>query len=196
MKKMIKKNTNISPMKRITIMISLVMFVGLTSAQQANITQEGPVPGDITHPIESFSQQARLTFASAPVVGGDDQVARVRTEIAEDALAESETFIEANDTDRGLALAQRYRNQMDKAVESAEKANMSELSEELENRTQKQVQVLEGLQDKVPEEALTGIQTALGNAEEFSDRFENIEKGKQSGDSGSQGGQPEGTGQP
>jgi hypothetical protein len=59
---------------------------------------------------------------------------------------------------------QEYSNAMNRSVESARKANQPELANRLKNVSLQQVEVLKQVENRVPENARKGIQTAINNS--------------------------------
>jgi flagellar biosynthesis/type III secretory pathway protein FliH len=160
-------------MKKLTLFtVAFTLIVAPASAQDANLSDPGPMPGDLTYQLDRFSEQAQLAVSSAPVIGSDEARASTLANIAEERLSESKVLIEMNRTEAGTQLAQQYRQRMDEAVQLANKSGNEDLVNDLGNKTNKHVKVLQGLQETVPEEAQTGIETALGNAVEFENRID------------------------
>lgn len=146
-----------------------VMFIlalaPLSSAQEIQQIESSPGPitpesGSFLYGIDTAIENIRLQLSNNPNAG---------LEIAEEKLAEiavmnnSESVSQANQQ-REKALSRA----MNKTRTDSEVQNVQEA-------TQKHINVLQGLQETLPQEAQQGLQTALDNSQRFQDNIENAE---------------------
>lgn len=163
-------------MKRTIILFALVLMVaGTATATSHTNLNPGAMPGDLTYIFDQLGEQAQIAAASAPVFGSSTDLAQVRANIAQERLAEANVLVERNASDGRVSnLVNDYRENINKAKTAANNSNKTEVMEKVQNMTQKNVEVLQGLKSKLPEQAQYGINTAIAAS---SDVMVNMKKG-------------------
>jgi hypothetical protein len=143
--------------------VGLALFTGAGSAQPQGIMNPGQAPGDALYGLDRATESIELAFART--VGGEERAAKVRANHAEERLAEAQKLADQNRTERVGDLMNQYNRNMEEVMNASQRMNDTEFNERVQNMTQKHVEVLQRVQEKVPEEAQQGIQTALENSQ-------------------------------
>lgn len=156
---------NIMQLRKTLVAITVLMMLGLVSAASQDVPNAGHTPGDAFYFMDRFSESLELTVAKAPVIGSSELEAKVRANHAAERLSEAQKLAERNESDKVESLMAEYSKQINRSVESAKKANNTNLSKRLGNVSNNHVKVLQDVQQKVPEQAKKGIQKAIENSQ-------------------------------
>lgn len=149
-------------MKRLSTLIVLATFlVALGTAQPAQ-TNNSPVFGNPFATVENFVEKAEVGLAG--VIGGPDLKAKALANNAEETLAKAERLAKNNKTERAAKMAEKYNKNINRSRELAAKGGDENLTRQLDNISSQNVQRLEEVKKKVPEEAQKGIQNAIENS--------------------------------
>jgi hypothetical protein len=151
--------------KLTTIITAMVLVTGMVAAQPADLPKPGQTPGDLFYGLERASESLELAVASAPVIGSKELAAKVRANHAAERLAEAKELAERNRTENVEKLMQEYSENMNRSVQVARESGQPEFAERLRNVSRDQVQVLERVRDRVPEQARKGIDRAIENSQ-------------------------------
>jgi hypothetical protein len=152
-------------MEKAIVLISILMMVGLVSGASSDVPKATQTPGDTFYFLDKFSESLELTVAKAPVIGGPELEAKVRANHAAERLAEARKLANQNESERVNSLMAEYSKQKNLSVNSAREANNTNLSQRLGNVSDNHVEVLQDIQNKVPEQAQKGIQNAIENSQ-------------------------------
>lgn len=136
---------------------------------EVELPQPDRLPGDALYGLERTKESIELGVARAPVIGGPEREAMVRTNHADKRLAEAQALIDRNDTERAQQAVERFERGMERANERAQRANSTELDQRMEEASNRQLQALEQVRERVPEEAQEGIQNAIENSQRVRD---------------------------
>jgi hypothetical protein len=141
---------------RFAVVLVLVM-AALTggSALAAN----NAVPGDFYYEVDLTLEQFQLNLAPS-----DEIAARIHLKIADERLAEAEQVLAYGDVRNSDAALEAYKNEIAavaQLVGGKSGVDQEKLVELLDIALSKHITVLEGLLEKVPEQARYGIQNAL-----------------------------------
>ncbi len=150
--------------KALAALLAGLIFTGMAAAAPST-PNPGQTPGSILYGLDRFSESVELAVASAPVIGSEELEAKVRANHAAERLSEAQKMVEKNKSEKVEKLMQDYSQAMNKSVESARKANNSELSQRLGNVSDNNVEVLERVKQQVPPQAQKGIQNAIDNSQ-------------------------------
>lgn len=144
--------------------------------------------------LDKAGEQVQIAFASAPVIGSPSQEADLRTQIAEERLAEAQKLSEMNETEKASQAVDAYDKMSDRAVEAANKSGKEDVANQVEDNLQRNIQVLQQVQEKVPEEAQAGIQNAIENSQNRAKGIrEKVENGEFAPANNTDNGKPEDT---
>lgn len=167
--------------KSLAVMLAITMMAGMTAAQpaQGDLPEPSALPGNAMYGIQQAQESVNLFMAST--FGGEERAADVRQELAEKRLSEARALIEKNRTEDADKALERYQSNMEKARENLQSAGNQEAAQALQNASQRHLEVLEGVKEKLPEEAQNGIQNAIENSQNFRS---GIERGIEDGDFG------------
>jgi len=152
-------------MKKAILIVSILLMTGMASAASSDVPKASQTPGDTFYSLDKFSESLELTVAKFPVIGSSELEAKVRANHAAERVAEAQKMAENNRSDKVNELMAEYSKQTNLSVKSAKKANNTNLSERLEKVNNKHVEVLQDVQQKVPEQAQKGIQNAIENSQ-------------------------------
>jgi len=152
-----------------TLVFALLLFTAIGSAQP--ITAQGSMPGDLLYGFERFSDTLELKVAQAPIIGSEELESKVRANHADERLEEARKLYDLNRTQEAEKIMAQYRENIDKAYDSAEKANKTDLSQRLDEVNRGHTQKLTQIRDKAPEKAKKGITTAIENSQKNSQRL-------------------------
>lgn len=160
-------------MSKITaLIVGLALFTGIAAAQPADITAPGMGPDSPFYFLDRASESMELAVAKSPL-GSPELEAKVRANHAEERLSEAREMVERNKTEEADRLMEEYNRGLNRSVEKAREANSTELSERLGNVTNKHVEVLKDVRERVPEQARTGIDRAIKNSQRNTQNLRN-----------------------
>lgn len=156
---------SIITMQKAILLVSIIMMVGMASAASSDVPKASQTPGDTFYFLDRFSESLELTVAKSPVIGSPELEAKVRANHAAERLAEAQKLARNNQSEKVDKLMVEYSKQTNLSVQSAKKANNTNLSERLRNVSNNHIKALQDVQQKVPEQAQKGIQNAIENSQ-------------------------------
>lgn len=148
-----------------TVFAAALLVTGMVAAAPSEIMDPGQTPGDSFYFFDRFSESLELAVAQAPVIGSSELEAKVRANHAEERLSEARKMAEKNRSEEVEKLVKEYDRQSNLSIRSAKKANNTEITRKLDNISNKHVEVLQDVKEKVPEQAQKGIQKAIENSQ-------------------------------
>lgn len=162
-------------MRKILVLTVLAfLMTGIASAQTQDVPAPGITPDSPLYMFEKMSERMALEVAQAPLIGSEELEAKVRANQAAETLAEARVMAEKNKSQHVERLMQRYSENMNKSSEIVSKSNNSELKNRLRNISNNQMQALEQVEKKVPEQAKKGVQNAIEKSQRNQKSLENL----------------------
>lgn len=153
-------------MKKTAILLTLTVLISATAAAQTqqagNSSSLSFLPGDLFYPVESFVEELEVEIAG--VIGGPDFKSKAIANNADEALKEAKALADDNRSEKAAKMVDRYSQLMNKSQSLAVKSNEGNLSEKLQNISEKNVETLEQVREKVPEQARKGIDNAINRS--------------------------------
>ena len=160
------KNMNKSKKKKTTLILSALMIVsiGITPvlAQPEGFQLPNPsiTPGHPLYGLELFGEEY-IEVPLAGLFGGQRGVAEKRLRLAEERLAEINAIANRTKSNTLERLRNRYEFQMNRTEALANKINSMDLDSWITNRAMHHIEVLTELRERLPEQALRGIDKVL-----------------------------------
>jgi len=148
-------------MKKTALFISALLMVSVAAAQPAN-TGGNPF-NSFFGGVNDFVESLEVKVARA--IGGPELKSKALANNANESLRQAERLSSQNRSEEASKKIEKYSRQMNMSLEAAGEANSSKLNSQLSNVSRKNIEVLEKVRDKVPEQAKQGIQKAIDNAE-------------------------------
>lgn len=157
-------------------MIFLFVLVCLAGLLPAGILAEekginaGLLPDNPLYFLKDWKERVQLFFTF-----GEEGKAKQFLHLAEVRLAEYQKMIEKGKTEIARKTLEKYEKQLGHALEKAEEAkekgkNVEKLKEEIGEKILKHQEALEGVLEKVPEEAKKGIERAIESSQKGFER--------------------------
>lgn len=143
-----------------SILIGLVFLSGVALAQSADLPSAGITPGSPLFFCERFFENVGTFFTF-----GEANKAKRFIALAEERLAEAKVLAERGDKNAERA-SELYEEQFTGAKERAERSGNEEALARVTEATSKHFAVLEGVIEKVPEQAKAAVQKALENSKQ------------------------------
>ena len=144
------------------IMLAVFLFAGSAVFAQTNSLEDPGMLPD--HPLYFMKRGAESvgTFFRF----GDEAKANRYLELAEKRISEANALAEGGNPELAESVLERYRNQMEKGLERAERAkekgrDMDQVLERVSEASLKHQEVLAGIYERAPEQAREGIQRAM-----------------------------------
>ncbi len=153
----------------------LLVFVLTTTSVGVVYASNGALPGDALYGVKRGVEEARLILS--PTAVGD---AQLLAQFSDERLAELQALAEL---DRGEDLQQASANyqasvgRLISSVESLEDAGAAGALDDLETRLQNHLQVLDGVQARVPEPAKEAIRSAIERSSHGKDVIDHLKQG-------------------
>lgn len=163
--------------RKILLGVALVLVLSTAAAQPTNRSSEvkpGLMPGSFLYPVENFVETIEVRVAG--FVGGPDLKAKAIANNAEERLAEARELSEKNRTEKAAEAVEKYSEAMNRSQELASRGEDGELKQKLENVSSRNIQTLEEVKKKVPEEARKGIQNAIDKSKSRRDKMPEAKK--------------------
>lgn len=151
--------------KLLAALILGIILIGTASAQTADLPEPGITPDSPFYTLEKMSERLALGVAKAPVIGSEELEAKVRANQAAETLSEARAMAAKNKSENVEKLMQKYSRNMNKSAEIIGKSNNSELKNRLRNVSKNQMEALEEVERKVPEQAQKGVREAMKNSQ-------------------------------
>lgn len=148
-------------MKKTVLFISALLMVSVAAAQPSN-PSGNPFNG-LVEDVDNFVESLEVRVAGA--IGGPELKSKALANNANKSLREAKKLSDQNRSEEAAERIEKYNRQMNRSMEAADEANSSRLDSQLSNVSWKNVETLEKVRDKVPEQAKQGIQKAIDNAE-------------------------------
>lgn len=155
------------------ILILSSVALGQTTQEQTNELRPGLVPGNPLYAIEGFVENLEVKIAG--VIGGPEMKSKAIANNAEERLAEAKYLADNNKTDQAGKAVKKYLEGVNQSRDIAQQTGNTNLSEKLQNLSNRNQQALEEVEKKVPPQA----QEAIKKAQEKSSR-EAQRRGKKS----------------
>jgi hypothetical protein len=152
-------------MKKVLSVLAAVVLLSTSVLGQPAEPSAGPAGIFSAEPfqtVEGFVE--KLEVGLAGVIGGPDLKAKALANNAEESLEEAERLAERNRSGKAAERIQTYEKKMNRSQNILEKTGNRNLSEEIQNISSRNVQRLEEVKEKVPEEAQKGIEKAIENS--------------------------------
>lgn len=154
-------------MKRLIILsIFAVLLIapGLAQSQSSNSAVDpGFLPGNPMHTFETAVERAEVRLAG--VIGGPDLKAKAIANNAQERLAEANALADQNRSEEASRAVEKYEEAMNRSKQIVDRGDNSELPEQIRNVSRNNVEQLEQVREKVPEQARKGIDRAIRNSE-------------------------------
>lgn len=141
------------------------MLTGMAMGQSTNSTTDadpGITPGSPFYGIEKAVESLEVRMATA--IGGREMGSKALANNAQERLAEARSLAERNRTELASKAVDDYSNNLNRSRAMAQESNNTELSDRLDNISRGNVQALEQVREKVPEQARAGIDRAIKNS--------------------------------
>jgi hypothetical protein len=132
------------------------------------------MPGDFLYPVKIFLEDARLTFTS------DEKDTNLQINLANERIKEIDRMVQEEEYDSISDVIDRYVIHMDHAVESISSQTpvpdfpIDPKSESIFNDLNTNIEVLSGLLDKVPEQAVPAIENAIEASSKNQDKLNEL----------------------
>lgn len=165
--KTVRRPTNlmIETGKILTLALIAVVLSTSVAAQEetgSRSVDPGLIPGDFFYPVESFVEKLEVSIAG--FVGGEDFKAKAMANNAHEKLSEAEILAEKNRTEKAAEMTERYAKEMNQSGEIAERNDNRNLSGHLNNISQKNIEKMEKVKEKVPGKAGEKIEEAINRS--------------------------------
>ncbi|WEL22919.1 DUF5667 domain-containing protein [Candidatus Nanohalovita haloferacivicina] len=154
--------------KTAILLLASLILIGTASAQQTTNSSEnglapGLTPASPFYGVEMFAENLEVKLAG--VIGGDDMKAKALANNAEERVSEAQTLIERNKSDKAAEAIDRYSKTLNRSVELAGKGQDEQLKQKINNISNKNVETLKEVKEKVPEQAKGAIEKAINQSE-------------------------------
>ena len=154
----------------IFILLSFLTFGFMALAQESDLPLPGLTPDSPFYFLKAWKESIQMFFTF-----GEENKARQFLHLSEVRLAEYKKMIEKGKTEIAQKILEKYEEKLGHALEKADQAqekgkDVEKLKEAISEKILKHQEVLEGVLEKVPEEAKKGIENAI---EMSSKGFEN-----------------------
>jgi hypothetical protein len=148
----------------LSIFAVLLIAPGLAQSQSSNSAVDpGFLPGYPMHTFETAVERAEVRLAG--VIGGPDLKAKAIANNAQERLAEANALADQNRSEEASRAVEKYGDAMTRSQQIADRGDNSELSEQIRNVSGNNVEQLEQVRERVPEQARKGIERAIRNSE-------------------------------
>lgn len=169
------------------------------SLEEPELATPGALPGEARYGFTRAMERAEIAISRAPIIGGPEREAMVRSNHAEKRLSEANALFDRNDTERADRALNEFNRNNNIAAERANQSSNEELRDRIAQNQERQSQVLERVREKVPEQARQGIDNAIQNSQRNRDAMRGPPEGVGPGttgpdNAGPQNGQPEDVG--
>jgi hypothetical protein len=144
-----------------SVLIGLLLFSGVASAQTSELPSAGITPGSPFFFLERFFEGIGTFFTF-----GEANKARRLIAFAEERLAEAKVLSERGDSDNVERASELYEEQFSEAQERAERSRDTEALARVTEATSKHFAVLEDVIERVPEQAKESVRRALENSKQ------------------------------
>ena len=189
--------------KYLAIFAMLLLVIPMAFAQEENLEQILPID-ETEMDVEEIELEEPGILPDSPFYGlgramerlqmaftfGEANKLELGLKHAEKRLSEARTMIQKEKTEKVRGLLEEYNQDMEQVrekvnqqfancedIESADCQKMAQIMEHVSERTMKHIAVLQGVSEKVPEQARNAIQNAMNksiqNHTEAMQRFEN-----------------------
>jgi len=148
------------------IIFSLIVLSSLIGglsalAQDNNLPDPGVTPDSHFYFLKSWKESIQIFFTF-----GEEGKAKQFLHLSEIRLAEYQKMIEKGKTEIAQRTLEKYEKQLNHALEKADQAqekgkDVKKLKETISEKILKHQEVLEGVLEKVPEEAKSGVERAI-----------------------------------
>jgi hypothetical protein len=138
----------------VVAIFGVFMFSGVAYAQTSDLPDPGTLPGSPFYFVKGFFEGVGTFFTF-----GNSAKAERYLALAEKRLVEAEALAEQDD-ERAQATIARYEEQYAKAKERAERTGNIDLEAQVTDATTKHLAVLDGVLERVPEQAKESIRSA------------------------------------
>lgn len=161
------------------ILLSFLTFGFIVLAQENDLPSPGLTPDSHFYFLKTWKENIRLFF-----IFGAENKAKQFLHLSEVRLAEYQKMVEKGKTEIAQKTLEKYERQLDRALEKAEEAkekgkNVEKLKEEIGEKILKHQEVLEGILEKVPEQAKEGIEKVIESSQKgFEKAIEAVPKEK------------------
>lgn len=153
-------------MNRLAILAIFTAFLvapGLAQSQSSNSgVDPGFLPGTPMHSFETAIERAEVRLAG--LIGGPDMKAKAIANNAQERLAEANALAERNRSEDVSEAVEKYEEAMNRSQQISDRSNNSELSDQIRNVSRNNVEQLEQVRKRVPEQAREGIDRAIRNS--------------------------------
>ncbi|PSH00563.1 MAG: hypothetical protein BRC30_02860, partial [Nanohaloarchaea archaeon SW_7_46_7] len=102
----------------------------------------------------------------AGFVGGEDFKAKAVANNAQEKLSEAEELAERNRSEKAAEMTEKYSEEINRSREMAEKNGNRDLSSKIGNISDKNIEKLEKIKTKVPEQAKDKVNKAINNSKQ------------------------------
>jgi len=132
------------------------------------------MPGDFLYPVKIFIEDARS------IISGDDKEADLQIDLSKQRIKEVDRLIDDHKFENIPDVVERYVRHMDKistAIDSQssdQEVATDEKSEVISSELRKNIEVLEELLDKVPDEAKPAIENAIEASSKNQDKLNEL----------------------
>lgn len=150
----------------IVALITAILTASGAAQQNKNSSSVDPglIPGDFFYPVESFVENLEVSIAG--LVGGENFKAKAIANNAQEKLAEAEILAERNKSEKAAEMTEKYTEEINRSRGIAEKNSNRNLSGQIDDISRKNVDKLEEVRKKVPEETREKIREAINKSKE------------------------------
>lgn len=149
-------------MKWIAASVSIVFlagFVGANAGNHSNLPEAGTTPGSPFFGLEQAQESIGLALTFNP-----EKKAHKRIQIAQERLSEAKKLSEDNDSmnaEKAIQIHSKAMERAEQAIQNVPEDRRSNPNQELKNTRNQSISVLQSLKQRLPEAAISGIDTAL-----------------------------------
>lgn len=150
-------------MRKISILVAIIFASGMAlghGGDHGSLPDPGHMPGSMMYGLEQAYESVSLA-----VTFDKEKKANKKMKFAQKRLSESAHLAEENETERAAAASERYLENMREAEQMANETGNEELTQSIQEKQDENSEILQDLQERLPDEASQGIQKAIENTE-------------------------------
>ncbi len=157
-------------MRKTVLLLSIILltstslaYTSQSSAPETELPEVGATPGSMTYKLERAQESLSLALTF-----DEKRKTEKKLRFARKRLAEAKELGERNDSEKSVRAMEEYRKNIEEVEDSMEKLPQEErdrMREDLDRTRSSAETVLTGLQERLPEQAMKGLEAAPENKE-------------------------------
>ena len=150
-----------------TLLLLILLTTGIVQGQPSETetdSRPGLTPDNPFYGVEKIVENIEVKMAG--VIGGPELKAKAMANNADERLAEASAMAEKNKTDKASELVDRYSKGINRSQDIASRSSKKEVSKAIGNLSERNIDKLEKVREKVPENAKTSIDKAINKSKE------------------------------